>query len=184
MLFFREENMKRCWCVLLVFVLFAACTSKTTIVEESDHLRISKGDYKLAASRVQDMESAYMVVSWMNVNGMDYLDAFLCCMPMNHVQFLHDRYGNFMRCSSRGADAAKQCTMHLEVILSDPSYRTVLDMVEKAKKERMFPVIRVSGREISIDDVTYKEVPFSTLGGSSTVVLAESIEMEQENYPF
>jgi len=177
--------MKRFWYLILILLLLCACSSETKITEESGRIKILKGGYDLTAAGAGIVDASYMIVGWTRTIGLPgYQDASVACIPLTIADSLCNEYGDFMRCDNPGAREAKQEVVMVDIILSSPVQKSVLMKARSSQKNNLNPVIHLSGRELRIDEASYHGISVSMDNQPATTVLADTVELVQENYSF
>ena len=177
--------MKRFWYFLLTVLFLCACSSETKITEESGRIKILKGGYNLTAASAGAVDASYMIVGWTKTIGLPgYQDASVPCIPLERADALRKEYGDFMRCGSQGAGEAKQEVVMVDIILSSPLQKSVLMKARRSQENNLNPVIHLSGRELRIDQAAYHGISVSLDNQTASTVLADNVELVQENYSF
>jgi len=177
--------MKRFWCFLLIVLFLYGCSSETKITEETGRIKIQKGGYDLTAAGAGIVDASYMIVGWTKTIGLPcYQDASVACIPLTIADSLRNEYGDFMRCDNPGAREAKQEVIIIDIILSSPVQKSVLMKARSFQKNNLNPVIHLSGRELRVDEASYHGISVSMDNQPANTVLADNVELVQENYSF
>jgi len=176
--------MKQYFYIFLISTCLCACTSETKIVEEMDQLKISKGNYELTAKEIKEMDSSFMIVGWGRLIGDHYIDASISCIPIDRVESLREKYGNFRRCANPGSAVAKRSSRDIELILANKSSESIIKQLEKIKKDHLAPIININGRQVHIESMVYKDTPHIMTSHPETLVIVDNITIEREDYAF
>jgi hypothetical protein len=169
---------------ILLTILLTACTTQAKIAEEEGRLKISTGGYELTARGLSAVDDSFMIVGWtVNAGLPGYEDAGIACIPMDKVEDLKQKYGDFMRCDNPGAGAAKQSVTQLDIILSSQTLRPLIRQIKGLQQQNRYPVFHVAGKELQVDQAKYWGIPV-TPGSQSKTVLADMVELVRDDYSF
>jgi hypothetical protein len=157
-------------------------SSTTHISEDGSCITVANGAYMLTAQAVAEVDRSYLLVAWNASESDGFSDAALTCIPLDQAGALQKQYGDSTRSENPGKREGIQGAMTIRLIMADGSCRKALRKVQGLCAGQGNPVFRVGGREIRIGQATYRNAPTAFGNPPATVILADSIELDQAHY--
>lgn len=169
--------------LFLALICNLACMSSATqISEDGNCITIANGGYVLTAQAVDKVDQSYMLVSWDSSESDGFADAAVLCIPLDQADALGRQYGDFTQSKNPGMREALKNAIDIRLITTDASCRKALKKMRDTCAGLDNPVFRVGGRDIRIGQATYRGVPTPFGNPPATVILADTIELEQTRY--
>ncbi len=169
--------------LFLALICNLACMSSTTQISEDGHcITIANGGYVLTAQAVAEVDQSYMLVAWDSSEGDGFADATVTCIPLDRADVLGGQHGVLTGSTHPDMREALKSAMDIRLIMTDASRRKALKKMQDTCAGMGNPVFRVGGREIRIGQATYRNAPTPFGNPPATVILADTIELEQTRY--
>ncbi|HNR51958.1 MAG TPA: hypothetical protein PLJ30_14030 [Deltaproteobacteria bacterium] len=170
-------------CVAL-FCHLACTSSETKISEDWNRIVITSGGYVLTTHTVADVDQAYLLVESGRPEGRTAADASIKCIPLDKAESLGKRLVDFTVGGNPLTEDVLSNAVDIQLIITDSSCTKALRKARDYCEARGFPVIRITGRELRVDHVLFRDTPVQLGGVSEGIMLADSITLEQERYSF
>jgi hypothetical protein len=169
---------------LALFCHLACTSSETKISEERNRITITTGGYVLTTQAVAEVDQAYLLVGQGRSGEGTVSDASIAGIPLERADALRKQYGDFTQRKSSGTDEVRHSVVDIQLIITDSSCKKALKEAQASRGDHGNPVIRITGRELRIDQAIYRDTPMQLNGPPANIVLADSIELEQASYFF
>lgn len=170
--------------LFLALLCNLACMSSAPhISEDGNRITVANGGYVLTAQAVAEVDQSYLLVAWNASEGDGFSDAAVTCIPLDRADALQGPCRELPLGKSPGMREALKGAMDIRLIMADGSCRKALRQMQGFSSGLDSPVFRIGGREIRIGQATYRNLPTQFGNPPATVILADTIELDQSRCP-
>ncbi|MCK9263105.1 MAG: hypothetical protein WDA72_04125 [Desulfomonilia bacterium] len=160
-----------------------ACMSPAAhISEDGDRITMTSGGYELTAHAVAGVDQSYLLMAWDASESDGFSDAAITCIPFDRTDVSQVQRGDFTQDKNLKKGEISQGAMDIRLIMTNGSCRRVLKKMQGLCSGPDNPVFRVVGREVQIGQATYRNMPTPFGNPPATVILADTIELEQARH--